>query len=75
MSKSTRTSTPKTTPVLLRRPAVEAKVGFSRATLYSLMNAGDFPKPVKLGLRSVGWIESEVDAWIEGRIQARDTAA
>ena len=40
---------------ILRRPEVEAKTGFKRAYLYSLMKAGQFPKAIKLGIRAVGW--------------------
>jgi prophage regulatory protein len=48
---------------ILRLPAVIARTGMSRATIYR--RAGiDFPKPVRLTSRSIGWRESEVDAWI-----------
>lgn len=36
------------------------------------MDKGGFPRPIKLGEHSVGWVEEEVIAWIESRIQARD---
>lgn len=36
------------------------------------MDKGVFPRPIKLGEHSVGWIEEEVIAWIESRVQARD---
>jgi prophage regulatory protein len=39
------------------------------------MQAGTFPKQVTLGPKSVGWVESEVDSWIEARIAARDAEA
>ena len=39
---------------MLRRPAVEARTGLSRSTLYAMMAEGRFPLPVKLGLRAVG---------------------
>ena len=40
---------------LLRRPAVEARVGLSRAWIYSAMEKGEFPRPVKIGRRAVAW--------------------
>lgn len=60
---------------ILRRPEVLKKVGLCKAQLQNLINAGEFPKPVKLGgpdARAVGFIESEVDSWIDARIAERD---
>ena len=53
---------------LLRFPEVKEKVGLCRAQIYNLAKDGDFPKPVKIGARSKGWVESEVDQWIKDRI-------
>ncbi|WP_050602984.1 AlpA family transcriptional regulator [Ruegeria sp. 6PALISEP08] len=61
---------------ILRRPAVEDRTGKSRSGIYEAINPKSrwydptFPKPVKIGLRSVGWFESEVNEWIKGRIAA-----
>lgn len=52
---------------ILRRKQVEARTGLSRSSIYELMKQ-DFPKPISLGPRSVGWVESEIRAWIEQRI-------
>lgn len=61
---------------LLRIKAVEAKTGYSRATLYRKIGAHEFPAPIPLGERAVAWLESDVDHWIERRIAARcDSAA
>lgn len=58
---------------VLRKPAVKARIGISAdSTLYDLMASGHFPRPINLGARAVGWIESEVDAWIESRMADRD---
>ena len=58
---------------LLRCAATRAKAGFTaNSTLYSAMELHGFPRPVKIGLRSVAWIEDEVDDWIRSRIAARD---
>lgn len=56
------------TQAILRRKKVEAKTGFPRSTLYLKIAQGEFPKPIKIGARAVGWLESDVDAWIEQRI-------
>jgi prophage regulatory protein len=46
---------------------VEHITGLSRSTLYSMMAEGTFPKPVRLGKRSVGWPEQAVTEWLESR--------
>jgi prophage regulatory protein len=58
------------TPLILRRPQVEARTGLSRSTLYQYIQDGQFPRPVSLGARAVGWLESEVNAWIAARAKA-----
>ena len=45
-------------------------VPYTRASIYRLMAAGKFPKSVKMG-RSVAWVESEVNEWIEEKINSR----
>lgn len=55
---------------LLRLPRVKAKVDLSKSQIYSLINAGNFPPPVKLSERCSAWVESELDEWIESRITA-----
>ena len=59
---------------ILRRPAVEAQVGLSRSTLYDQMRAGKFPRPVPIGLKAVGWLESDISKWLEERIAEREDA-
>jgi prophage regulatory protein len=44
------------------------KTGKSRPAIYAAMPRGQFPLSVSLGARAVGWIESEIDEWIESRI-------
>jgi len=43
--------------------------GMSRSTIYLKLNdpASDIPRPVKLGTRAIGWVESEIQDWL-GRI-------
>lgn len=57
---------------LIRLPEVLKRVGLSRARMYGLINAGRFPKQVRIGLRSVAFIESEIEAWMDSVIAARN---
>jgi len=57
---------------ILRLPDVIERVGLKRASIYSHIAQGSFPKPISLGARAVGWLESEIDAWIALRIAARE---
>lgn len=52
---------------ILRRRETLALIGLSRSTLYEYMKIGQFPRPVKLGQRAVGWRLSSVDAWLSSR--------
>lgn len=64
-----------TTLTILRRKQVEARTGLARSTIYDRIKAGTFPAPISLGEKAVGWIESEIDAWLNARIQASRKAA
>jgi len=55
---------------ILRLNATLAKTGLSRSVLYSEISKGNFPKQINLSERSVGFVESEVDNWIDERIKA-----
>lgn len=59
---------------ILRRKQVEDRVGLSCSTLYAGIAAGTFPKPIQLGAQSVGWLESEIDAWLRERVAASRVA-
>lgn len=56
------------TKVILRLPTVIARTGLSRSTIYLRVTAGTFPRPVSLGGRAVGWVEAEVQEWVEQQI-------
>jgi prophage regulatory protein len=58
------------THAILRLPAVKARTGLSRSTIYLRVAEGGFPKPVSLGGRAVGWLESEIQDWLQRRIDA-----
>jgi prophage regulatory protein len=62
-------------PVLIRLPAVKAQTGIARTQIYAGIAAGTFPKPVRLGTRTVAWLQAEINAWIADRIAVRDLEA
>jgi prophage regulatory protein len=55
---------------ILRLPAVKSRTGLSRSTIYQRMATGSFPKPISLGERAVGWVEAEIDEWLQRLIEA-----
>jgi prophage regulatory protein len=62
---------------ILRKPDVLKKIGVSKTQLQNLIEAGEFPGAIKLGgpeARAIGWIEAEIDAWIEKKIAERNAA-
>lgn len=60
---------PKQPVRILRLPEVMNRVGLKRAAIYLYVKQGQFPKQVNLGIRAVGWLEHEVDAWVAARIE------
>jgi prophage regulatory protein len=60
---------------VLRRKAVVERTGYSAMHIYRLEREGKFPKRIQLGPNAVGWIEHEVDAWIESKMAQRENAA
>lgn len=54
---------------ILRLPAVKARTGLSRATIYARMSQGTFPKQIPLGERAVGWVEGEIEEWLARQIE------
>jgi prophage regulatory protein len=56
---------------VVRFREVEDRVGLSRTTIWRLERDGKFPLRLKISARTVGWIESEIEAWIAGRVMAR----
>jgi prophage regulatory protein len=53
---------------ILRLPSVKARTGLSRSSIYAFVSRGEFPSPIALGARAVGWNSESVDAWIAARI-------
>ena len=58
---------------ILRRKQVEARTGLSRSTIYLRIQDGTFPRPINLGARAVGWLENEIESWLELRIEKRNS--
>lgn len=54
---------------ILRLPSVRARTGLSRSTIYLRISEDRFPRPISLGGRAVGWIESEIDDWLKEQIE------
>lgn len=61
-------------PSINRLPEVKHRTGLSRSTIYRQIKAGEFPAPVPLGQRAVGWLSSDVDQFIESRVASRKSA-
>jgi prophage regulatory protein len=60
---------------ILRLSAVKAKTGQATSTISAAMASGNFPRPIPLGERAVGWLESEIDSWIEACLRKREARA
>lgn len=67
--------------VIIRLPEVKRRTGLSRSSVYAKISRGPyrvcdrdslFPKPIPLGARAVGWLESEIDAWVAAKMASRD---
>jgi len=59
-----------TPPRILRLPLVRERTGLSRSSIYLRISEGRFPRPVSLGERAVGWLESDITEWLNERIEA-----
>lgn len=60
---------------LLPLAEVLRRTTLGKTCLYQLMEAGAFPRPARLGLRRVAWVEAEVEAWLAERVAARGRGA
>jgi prophage regulatory protein len=63
-----------TLQVILRRSQLEEKLGLTRSTIYKLMQDNEFPRPIKIGRRAVGWPEKEVNAWLDAKFAEREAS-
>lgn len=54
---------------ILRLPTVKEKTGLSRSTIYLQISKGKFPERISLGDRAVGWLEKDIDDWLEQKVK------
>ena len=54
-----------TIPHLMRRQQLEERLGLTRSSIYKMMDDGEFPRPMKIGRRAVGWRADEIAQWLE----------
>lgn len=52
---------------ILRPRAVCDRLSISRTTLWRKQKDGKFPAPIRLGSNSIGWRESQIEAWLDSR--------
>ena len=57
---------------VLKVKQVATEINVSVPQVYKLVSLGRFPKPIKLGERGSGWLTSEIDAWLQSRVDLRD---
>ena len=60
---------------ILKVKQVAKEINVSVPQVYKLVSLGRFPKPIKLGERGSGWLTSEIDAWLQSRVDQRDEEA
>jgi prophage regulatory protein len=58
-----------------RLPAVKEQTGLSRSSIYLRMSKGEFPQSISLGDRAIGWLESDIEQWLDERIAASKAAS
>lgn len=61
----------KTEERVIRKPELFSRIGLADATIWRLEKAGKFPKRIKLGGNSVGWLDSEVSSWLKKKANQR----
>ncbi|WP_446810550.1 helix-turn-helix transcriptional regulator [Methylomonas sp. 2BW1-5-20] len=62
---------------ILRKPDVLAKLAIKETLLKKMLRSGAFPRPILIGgddARATGWLESEIDAWIDQKVAEHDAA-
>lgn len=55
---------------ILKLPEVMKETSLGKSTIYAYIKDGRFPSPIDVGDRAVGWVDSEISAWIDERIKA-----
>ena len=57
---------------MIKLKEVQKLTGLSRSSIYAYIDKGLFPAQIKLGERSVAWLDSEIESWVDSKINARD---
>ena len=60
---------------IIRLPEVKEKTGLSRSTIYLRMSQGRFPKSISLGERAIGWVEQDINQWLDDCINSDATVS
>ena len=60
---------------VLKATQVAIYINTCKSQVYKLVKQGRFPKPIKLGERGSAWLVSEIDAWLQSRVDLRDEEA
>jgi prophage regulatory protein len=55
---------------IIRLPALKDQTGLSRSSIYLRMSKGEFPQSISLGDRAIGWLEADIEQWLEDKITA-----
>jgi prophage regulatory protein len=61
----------KPTTRIIRKAELRRRIGYSDVHIWRLERAGNFPQRVHIGPNSIGWVEAEVEAWLQQKIDAR----
>ncbi len=54
---------------ILRLPEIKRRTGLGRSTIYLHISKGSFPTPINLGDRAVGWLEEDINNWLDKKIE------
>ena len=58
----------------IRLPEVKYKTGLSRSSIYLRMSNGEFPQSISLGSRAIGWLDADIEQWLDECIAASKAA-
>ena len=59
-------------PRIIRWSELKSIVPYTRQHIHRLERAGHFPRRVRIGANRIGWLLSEIEAWLAERVDARD---
>lgn len=62
------------TDSIIRLPELTRRIGLSKSAIYARIQLGTFPQPLPLGGKATGWLESEIQQWIDTLKAKRDAA-